>query len=139
MGTMTYMGLWDSHLQLCDMMHAVRYIALKLSPFCLISKQLVSNLPQASRISKSLYRWMFRYWRMKKTTWSKTMYEIFTTDSNTNPPSPCLLCYKRESSFAPQGDCQTYGRVNELGKRRREFTLCSPPRSFWDPLLGREL
>ena len=68
-----------THLQLCDMMQAVRYIALKLSPFCLISKQLVSNLPQASRISKSLYRWMFRYWRMKKTTWSKEkVYNLYS-------------------------------------------------------------
>ena len=74
------------------MMHAVRYIALKLSPFCLISKQLVSNLPQASRISKSLYRWMFRYWRMKKTTWSKTTYEIFT-DHGQYTQTHLLLVY----------------------------------------------
>ena len=41
-------------LQSCDMMHAVRYIARKFRPFCLISKQFVSNFPQASKISRSL-------------------------------------------------------------------------------------
>ena len=45
-------------LQSWDIMQAMRYIALKFNPFCLISKQFVSNLPQVSNISRSLYLFM---------------------------------------------------------------------------------